>query len=460
MDITFVGAAQEVTGSCHLVRVGGRTLLLDCGMFQGKRAESREKNTHLPVPVESIDAVVLSHAHIDHAGRLPFLVREGYTGRIWSTPATRDLCAIMLADSAHIQEKDAEFLSRREKGFVEPLYGLRHAVHAIELMTGVPYDTAFEPMPGVRATFVEAGHILGSASVVLDCTEDGVTRRLVFSGDVGRTGLPIIRDPAPPAGAHVVIMESTYGDRNHEPVEGARTRLAEIIRQTAARGGRILIPAFAVGRTQEIIYELHILTRENAIPAIPVYIDSPLAIDTTSVFEMHPDLFDPGEDLVRRVAELFQFVPVTYTRDVKASKALNEANGPMIIIAASGMMEAGRILHHLVHGAPDPRNTILVVGFQAEHTLGRRVVERQPMLKIFGDEVPLRANVEIINGYSAHADRTELTKWLDQVRATSPELERVHLVHGEPPAQASLMESLAAAGYDVDAPPAGAVRPF
>ena len=460
MEITFAGAAQEVTGSCHLVRVNGRTLALDCGMFQGKRAESREKNARLPVPIDSIDAVVLSHAHIDHAGRLPFLVREGYAGRIWSTPATRDLCAIMLADSAYIQEKDAEFLSRREKGFVEPLYALRHAVHAIELMMGVPYDTPFDPMPGVRATFVEAGHILGSASVVLDCTEDGVTRRLVFSGDVGRADLPIIRDPAPPGGAHVVIMESTYGDRDHESIEGARVRLAEIIRQTAARGGRILIPAFAVGRTQEIIYELHILTREKAIPAIPVYIDSPLAIDATSVFELHPDLFDPSEDLVQRVAELFQFVPVTYTRDVQASKALNTAYGPMIIIAASGMMEAGRILHHLLHGAPDPRNTILVVGFQAEHTLGRRVVERQPVLKIFGEEIPLRANVEVINGYSAHADRSELTQWLDQVRATSPALERVHLVHGEPPAQASLIESLSAKGYQVDAPPAGAVRPF
>jgi metallo-beta-lactamase family protein len=429
-------------------------------MFQGKRAESRERNARLPISVESLDAIVLSHAHIDHAGRLPFLVREGYTGRIWSTPATRDLCAIMLADSAHIQERDAEFLARREKAFAEPLYGLRHAVHTIELMTGVPYDTSFEPMPGVRATFVEAGHILGSASVVLDCTENGVTRRLVFSGDIGRMDLPIIRDPAPPGGAHVVIMESTYGNRDHESVEGARARLGEIIRITAARGGRILIPAFAVGRTQEIIYELHILTREKAIPAIPVYIDSPLAIDATSVFELHPDLFDPREDLVQRVAELFQFVPVTYTRDVQASKALNEAHGPMIVIAASGMMEAGRILHHLAHGAPDPRNTVLIVGFQAEHTLGRRVVERQPMLKIFGDEVPLRAQVEVINGYSAHADRTELMWWLDQVRATSPELEQVHLVHGEPPAQSALIESLMAKGYRVDAPPPGAVRPL
>ena len=460
MDVTFAGAANEVTGSCHLVRVNGRTLALDCGMFQGKRSESREKNARLPLPVDSLDAVILSHAHIDHAGRLPFLIREGYANRIWATPATRDLSAIMLADSAHIQEKDAEFLARREKSVAEPLYGLRHAARTIELMTGVPYDTPFEPIPGVRATFIEAGHILGSASVVLDCTESGVTRRLVFSGDIGRAGLPIIRDPVPPKGAHVVIMESTYGDRDHEPVEGARARLAEIIKITAARGGRILIPAFAVGRTQEIIYELHILTREGAIPAIPVYIDSPLAIDTTSVFEMHPDLFDATEDLVQRVSELFKFVPVIYTRDAQESKALNSARGPMIIIAASGMMEAGRILHHLAHGASDPRNTILVVGFQAEHTLGRRVVERQPILRIFGDEVPLRAHVEVINGYSAHADRSELMTWLDDVRAQSPALERVHLVHGEPAAQAALTASLDAKGYSVDAPAFGAVRPL
>ena len=460
MEITFAGAANEVTGSCHLVRVNGRTLALDCGMFQGKRSETREKNAQLPLPIASLDAVVLSHAHIDHAGRLPFLVREGYTKRIWATPATRDLCAIMLADSAHIQEKDAEFLARRGKAAVEPLYGIRHATHTIELMTGVPYNTPFEPIPGVRATFVEAGHILGSASVVLDCTEDGITRRLVFSADIGRAGLPIIRDPAPPEGAHVVIMESTYGNRDHEPVSGARARLAEVIRETAARGGRILIPAFAVGRTQEIIYELHILTREGAIPAIPVYIDSPLAIDTTSVFEMHPDLFDSTEDLVQRVSELFKFVPVTYTRDAKDSKALNSARGPMIIIAASGMMEAGRILHHLAHGASDPKNTILVVGFQAEHTLGRRIVERQPMLKIFGDEVPLRARVEVISGYSAHADRGELTSWLDAVRSKSPGLERVHLVHGEPEAQTALAASLEGKGYQVDAPAFGAVRPL
>ena len=294
MEIEFVGAAREVTGSCHILRAAGKTVVLDCGLFQGKRSESHEKNLRLPIDVDQINAVVLSHAHIDHAGRLPFLIRHGYTGTIWCTPATRDLCAIMLADSAHIQEKDAEFLARRGKERIEPLYSLRHTTRTIELMTGVPYRRSFDVIPGVRATFIDAGHILGSASVVLDCTEGGATRRLVFSGDIGRSGLAIIRDPEPPEGADVVVMESTYGNRTHESVDGARAHLASVIRDTAARGGRVLIPAFAVGRTQELIYDLHSLAREGAIPSVPIYIDSPLAIDTTSVFEMHPDIFDQG----------------------------------------------------------------------------------------------------------------------------------------------------------------------
>ena len=245
------------------------------------------------------------------------------------------------------------------------------------------------------------------------------------------SGLAIIRDPVPPTGADAVIMESTYGNRDHESVDGARARLAEVVRTTAARGGRILIPAFAVGRTQEMLYNLHSLFREGAIPSIPVYVDSPLAIDTTTVFEMHPETFDQSEDMVKRVHELFEFPLLHFTRDVAESKAINAAKGPMIVIAASGMAEAGRILHHLANGASDPRNTILIVGFQAEHTLGRRIVEKQPMLRIFGDEIPLRAQVEVINGYSAHADRTELSAWIDRVKAESPRLGPVWLVHGE-----------------------------
>ncbi len=452
MEITFVGAAREVTGSCHLLRVNGRAIVLDCGMFQGRRSDADKKNRGLPLPVSDIDAVVLSHAHIDHSGRLPFLVAQGYSGTIWSTSATRDLCAVMLADSAHIQEKDAEFLIRRNKPYVEPLYGMRHSTRTMELMVGVPYNKPFDVVPGVRGTYVDAGHILGSASVILDCIEGSTTKRLVFSGDVGRSGLAIIRDPVPPTGASAVIMESTYGNRDHESVDGARARLANVVRNTAARGGRVLVPAFAVGRTQELIYSLHSLVRESAIPSIPIYVDSPLAIDTTTVFEMHPETFDQSEDMVRKVTELFDFPLVHYTRSVEESKALNSLNGPAIIIAASGMAEAGRILHHLAHGASDPRNTILIVGFQAEHTLGRRIVERASVLKIFGDEVPLRASVEVLNGYSAHADRTELTSWLDRVKAGSPNLGNVWLVHGEPEAQDALQATLTAKGYSVTCP--------
>lgn len=452
MEITFIGAAREVTGSCHLLHVNGHTILLDCGMFQGKRSESAEKNKALPVPIAEIDAVVLSHAHIDHSGRLPFLVANGYSKTIWATSATRDLCAVMLADSAHIQEKDAEFLARKKKEFVEPLYGMRHAVRTMELMVGLPYNKPFDVVPGVRGTYVDAGHILGSASVILDCTEGNVTKRLVFSGDIGRSGLAIIRDPVPPPDADAVIMESTYGNRDHESVDGARAHLAEVIRTTAARGGRILIPAFAVGRTQEMLYSIHSLLREGAIPSIPVYVDSPLAIDTTTVFQMHPETFDQSEDMVKRVKELFDFPLLKFTRDVEESKAINSAKGPMIVIAASGMVEAGRILHHLANGASDPRNTILIVGFQAEHTLGRRIVERQPMLKIYGDEVPLRAQVEVINGYSAHADRTELNTWIDKVKATSPRLGPVWLVHGEREVQDEYKASLTARGYSVTCP--------
>jgi metallo-beta-lactamase family protein len=452
VEIEFVGAAREVTGSCHVLRVGGKTVILDCGLFQGKRSESQEKNLRIPVPIDEIDAIVLSHAHIDHAGRLPFLVRHGYQGTIWCTPATRDLCAVMLADSAHIQEKDAEFLARRGKQAVEPLYSLRHSTRTIELMSSSPYHRAFDVVAGVRATFVDAGHILGSASVLLDCTEGSTTRRLVFSGDIGRSGLPIIRDPETPDGADAVIMESTYGNRTHESTEGARARLAAVVRETAARGGRVLIPAFAVGRTQELVYDLHVLARAGAIPSIPVYIDSPLAIDTTSVFEMHPDIFDRGEDLVRLVQDLFRFELVHYTRDVEESKALAKMHGPMIIIAASGMAESGRILHHLAQGAADPRNTILIVGFQAEHTLGRRIVERRPSLTIFGEEVPLRAQVEVINGYSAHADREELSSWIERVRERSPRLSNVWLVHGEPAAQDELATAFHAKGLEIGCP--------
>jgi metallo-beta-lactamase family protein len=421
-------------------------------MFQGKRSDASAKNRTLPVPIAEIDAVVLSHAHIDHSGRLPFLVAQGYSKTIWATAATRDLCAVMLADSAHIQEKDAEFLAKKNKDVLEPLYGMRHAVRTMELMVGIPYGKPFDVVPGVTGTYIDAGHILGSATVILDCVENGVTKRLVFSGDIGRSGLAIIRDPVIPTAVNALIMESTYGNRDHESVDGAKAHLARVVRETAARGGRVLIPAFAVGRTQEILYNLHALVREGAIPSIPIYVDSPLAIDTTTVFELHPETFDESEDMVKRVKELFHFPLVHFTRDVEESKAINFAKGPMIVIAASGMVEAGRILHHLANGASDPRNTILIVGFQAEHTLGRRIVERQPTLRIYGEDVPLRAQVEVINGYSAHADRTELNRWIDKVKVSSPEFGPVWLVHGEADVQDEYQTALSSRGYSVTSP--------
>lgn len=459
MHLHFSGAAREVTGSSHLLQVNGRTILLDCGLYQGRRFEVREKNRTLPYAADRIDAVVLSHAHIDHAGRLPFLVKEGFRGPIHSTAATRDLCEVMLADSAHIQIKDADFLARRKREFVEPLYQLGDVSDALTQFQPHRYHERFEVVPGVTARFVDAGHILGSASVELEWEEGGAVRRLGFSGDIGRAGLPIIRDPEPLERLDWVIMESTYGDRDHESVAGARDDLARIVTATAQRGGRVLIPAFAVGRTQELLYDLHALARAGRIPRIPIVIDSPLAHEATQVFRENVREFDTSEPLVKRLngneESLFDFDLVQFTPDVEDSKAMMQRRGPMIIIAASGMVEAGRILHHLAHSAGDSRNTVLIVGFQAEHTLGRRIVERRPIIKVFGEEIELRAQVAVINGYSAHADRMELQRWLDTVRETSPRLQDVFLVHGEPAAQDALSAQFAARGYTVQVPRPG-----
>lgn len=453
MQIEFAGADREVTGSCHILRVNDKTVLLDCGLFQGRRGDAEAKNRALPCPIAEIDAVVLSHAHLDHAGRLPFLIKEGYSGPIHATKATADLCEIMLADSAHIQESDYAFLTRHGREVSEPLYGLRDAARAEELMARHPYDEWFEVCSGLRARFTDAGHILGSASVVLEATTGGAVTRLVFSGDIGRAGLPIIRDPAPPTdAADVVIMESTYGNRDHESVASSREHLGRVVCETAARGGRVLIPAFAVGRTQELIYDLQVLWREKAIPEIPIVIDSPLATAATSVFERNTDIFDRTEGPVREIEKLFRFERLSYTSSTEESKALNRRIGPMILIAGSGMVEGGRILHHLLNGASDSRNTILIVGFQAEHTLGRRIVERQPVIRVLGNDVELRARVEIINGYSAHADRSELASWLAAVRRASPSLRQVYLVHGETEAQGALTGKLTAQGYRVSCP--------
>ena len=456
MEIEFVGAAREVTGSCHLVRANGKTIMLDCGMFQGRRAEADEKNRRLPLPIGELDAVILSHAHLDHCGRLPLLAKAGYGGPIHCTKATADLTAIMLADSARIQENDYAHLVRHKREALPPLYEVKDAARVEELVVRQPYGDWFDVLPGIRARFTDAGHILGSGSIVVEATEGGSKKTLVFSGDVGRWGLPIIRDPAPPGdAADAVIMESTYGNRDHESVAGAQEHLARVVRETAARGGRILIPAFAVGRAQELMYDLHRMSLANQIPRIPVIIDSPLATAATAVFEHNADLYDQSEAPVREIDRLFKFDILSFTNNTQESKALNDRNGPMVIIAGSGMCEGGRILHHLAHGASNPRNTVLIVGFQAEHTLGRRIVEKQPTIKVFGEEIELRANVEVLNGYSAHADRTELSNWLAAVRKTSPALKNVYLVHGEPEAQDAFAARVATTGLRASAPKSG-----
>ncbi|MEO8635764.1 MAG: MBL fold metallo-hydrolase [Gemmatimonadales bacterium] len=442
LRLTFHGAAGQVTGSMHLLEAAGARVLLDAGLFQGKRSTARALNAALPVDPRVIDAVILSHAHIDHAGRLPLLVNHGFHGPIFATPATRDLCAVMLPDAAHIQEKDAEFLQRRGRAGPEsePLYTMADAITVQELMVGLPYHRVHNLRKHLGFEFTDAGHILGSASVALRVTEDGGMHRLVFSGDIGRAGLPIIADPDPPSGpVDTLIIESTYANRDHETIADGETRLGEIIRRVAGRGGKILIPSFAVGRTQELVYSLHQLFRAGKIPGVPIFVDSPLAIDATQVFRLHPELFDRGEKMIETTTRLFDFPLVRYTRDVLESKKLNSMPGPAVIIAASGMAESGRILHHLANGLGNHRNLVLIVGFQGENTLGRRLQEGAKTVKVFGENVDVHAEIETVGGYSAHADRTELRGW---VRKLGGPIRRAFVVHGEPDAAQAMARIL------------------
>jgi len=451
--LTFHGAAGQVTGSMHLLEASGARILLEAGLFQGKRAEAQALNATLPVDPRRIDAVILSHAHIDHSGRLPLLVRHGFHGPILATPATRDLCAVMLPDAAHIQEKDAEFLKRRGKPCSEPLYSLPDAVAVQDLILGLPYRRVHHLRKHIAFEFADAGHILGSASVDLRLTE-GTGHRLVFSGDIGRSGLPIIRDPEPPAGlVDTLIIESTYANRTHESVADAEEKLGELVRRTAGKGGKILIPAFALGRTQELVYGLHQLFHTGRIPGVPIFVDSPLAVDTTAVFRLHPDLFDRDERMIERTTALFDFPLVRYVRDVNESKKLNAMPGPAVIIAASGMAESGRILHHLANNLGDHRTVALFVGFQGENTLGRRIQDGAKLVKVLGEELAVRATVETIGGYSAHADRDELRGW---VRKLGGPIRRAFVVHGEPDAAQAMAKLLHEEGVrQIDVPKQG-----
>jgi metallo-beta-lactamase family protein len=453
MKLTFWGAAKTVTGSMHHIETGGKRYLLDCGLYQGRRQEAFERNRQFPFSPSHIAAVILSHAHIDHSGNLPNLVRNGFSGPIYATPATIDLCVAMLADSAYLQEKDAEFVNHRRQfrksigrddREAVPLYTHVDAEHTFPLFQPVPLGEVKRIAPGLSYKTYDAGHILGSTSMVVEA--DGL--RLGYSGDVGRPGLPIIRNPQPLGPCDYLILESTYGDRIHAPLGHVAEALAEIINRTAGRGGKIIVPAFAVGRTQQLVLILHQLMNAHRIPSIPVFVDSPLAINVTEVFRRHPECF--SEEVNRFLTDgqdPFGFRRLTYVREVSESKKLNDLHGPCVIISASGMCEAGRILHHLRNNIEDPRNTVLITGFQAEHTLGRKILEKRAEVPIFGEPVPLRAEICSLDELSAHADQKELIDWL---RPIANSLKKVFLVHGET-AQAAALARLITHEYGVEA---------
>jgi len=447
MKLTFWGAARTVTGSMHEVETGGRRLLLDCGLFQGRRKEAFHRNRECVVDGKSIHAVLLSHAHIDHSGNLPNLVRQGFSGPIYTSPATADLCEAMLLDSASLQEKDAEYLNKRDRRRrellgengdepVEPLYTIEDAKRTLSLFRGVPTHRTTEVAPGVTYETRNAGHMLGSTSMVV--ADDRV--RLGFSGDVGRVGLPIIEDPEPLPPVDYLVLESTYGNRFHDPTSNVKKKLTSEIVRTAGRGGKIIVPAFAVGRTQQLVLLLHELMVERAIPAIPIFVDSPLAVNVTEVFRRHTYLYDDSAKKFHDEGEdPFGFTRLTYIRDVEKSKALNDLRGPFVVISASGMCEAGRILHHLKNSIGDPRNTVLLTGFQAENTLGRKLADGWTEVPIFGEPYARRCAVEKIDELSGHADREELLRWIAPISAG---LKRIFLVHGEFPAQQALKTAI------------------
>jgi len=440
-----------------VLEAGGRRMMVDCGLYQGRRDETETRNRTMPVEPGSIDAAVLTHAHLDHSGRLPVLAKQGFRGKVFMTPATRDLLGFMLRDSAHIQESDVKFVNKRhrERGLPpkEPLYTTEDVEACLGLFAEVGYDSEFEPLPGVKAVLRDAGHILGSAMIELDVSTNGSKKRLLFSGDLGRKGMPIIRDPYQPPEADAMLMESTYGDRLHGDLGETAVRLEELVRQAYQGRGKIIIPAFSVGRTQEIVYEMHKMFCRGSLPPVPIFVDSPLSANVTEVFRAHPECFDrETHRLFDGADDVFGFRRLTYVGGPAESKKLNEIDKPCIIISASGMCEGGRVLHHLAHSVSDPRNMVLIVGFQAQGTLGRRLVEKAEKVRILGDEYPVRAQVKILNGFSAHADRDGLLGFARGIRKGP---ERIFLVHGEEQQCLALADSLRKEGRSVDVPEAG-----
>jgi len=434
MKIRFLGAARNVTGSMHLLEVNGLRLLLDCGLYQGHRREAFERNRQLPFDAATIDAMVLSHAHIDHSGNIPNLVKAGFDGPIYATHATRDLCSAMLRDSAYIMELDAAYLNRKQglrgEQAIQPIYTQNDATHSMGSFVSVGYERPLPLGSGVTLTFYDAGHILGSAFVALDIREGERSYRLMFTGDVGRRGLAILHDPQTVPDVDYLITESTYGGRLHGTPQDAERLLREVIVDTAAQGGKVIIPAFAVGRTQELVYGLHRLANAGEIPDTPIFVDSPLAIDVTEIFRLHAEYYDPeARAFMQEVRDPFGFERLRYTRWVEESKALNVLKGPAVIVSASGMCEAGRILHHLKNNIESSRNTILFVGYQAQHTLGRRILSGEDNVPILGGRYDVRARIVSIDGYSAHADHQELLAYMQTLGPRR--IRRAFAVHGD-----------------------------
>jgi metallo-beta-lactamase family protein len=435
MEIKFIGAAQTVTGSMHLVKANGKTFLLDCGLFQGKRKTAYEINRSFDLfnPAE-IDFVILSHAHIDHAGNLPNLVKCGFNGNIYSTFATRDLAAVMLRDSAFIQMKDIEFVNKKrlkkKQNAFSPLYTIEDAEQAIKQFVGVNYHREFEIAPGITVTFFDAGHILGSAVIFLTINENGRIIELGFSGDLGRPNMPILKDPEKIPDVDFFLCESTYGGRLHDNVEDTEVKLAGVIEKAVQRKGKIIVPSFSIGRTQELVYWLNNIFEKKIAPRIPVFVDSPLSVNATDIFKLHSECFDyeTSRYLINH-KDPFGFNKLTYIKDVEDSKKLNFIEGPCMIIASSGMAEAGRILHHLANNIENANNIILIVGYSAENTLGRKIVEKEPVVKIFGDEYNVNAEVIVMNSLSAHADSNELIEYCNQLDKSR--LQEIFLVHGD-----------------------------
>lgn len=452
MKIKFCGAARTVTGSQHLLEINGKKVLLDCGLYQGKRSEAYDINRHFLFDPKELDTVVLSHAHIDHSGNLPGLYKAGFRGDVYATPATRDLCAIMLQDSAHIQTRDIEFVNkkkaRKNEPLFKPLYGFEDVRGIMKQFKCMPYKRAFN-LNGfggnVQVTYFDAGHILGSAQLRMDIKENGKTYRFGFSGDIGRPHLPILRDPDHMGDVDFLISEATYGGRVHDKAVDMDNQLAYVVTEALQRGGKIIVPAFSVGRTQELVYSLSKLFASGKIPKIPIFVDSPLSTNVSDIFKLHPEYFDTETaKLISSGVDVFGFDNLTYIKEAEDSKQLNYFKGSCMIISASGMAESGRIVHHLRNNISNEKNTILIVGYQAHETLGRRIVEAKDKpgvyVRIFGEEHPVRAKIYVLNSFSAHADRDELREYFGKFGKSS--LEQIFLVHGDYDQQQALQGML------------------